>query len=200
MTIENERPTEQKIAILLDDLIDAGTAAPLLKTKREAFFALIRELLYPPAESPGSILNQLMDKVDELVNASMGAAEAAQDGDMDGGDFVDMRRTALQVRLRAALRPPYVVYVSPLHASNGVTYVVILERTNVPKTIQNDDAITSLSVINRNDVNEANEEGRLWANFLGVGFTPCKAVEDTVDNNTVPEYGDQLAVPTEKQK
>lgn len=83
--------------------------------------------------------------------------------------------------LLEAPAPQFRVHVAPMQASNGLTYVVCLDRADNP-----DGGITP---INRNDVDEANSEGVEWAEFLGVPFTPCEPVTDTAAANTVPEYG-----------
>lgn len=94
--------------------------------------------------------------------------------------------------LAKATEPPFRVYVKPQQASNGLTYFVMLMRTDLDnKPSCRTDGL--MSVINRHNVDEANAEGYAWASFLGVEFTPCEAVPDTAAKNTVPEYGEPHA-------
>lgn len=101
-------------------------------------------------------------------------------------------KTALRDYLNETYAPPFRVRVADLHASNGLTYVVMLERTDLDENpmCRSEGA---MSVVNRHDVDEANSEGYAWAGFLGVPFTPCKAVEDTAETHTVREGGTQHA-------
>lgn len=92
--------------------------------------------------------------------------------------------------------PQFRVSVQPSAASNGVTYVVCLDRGDRPADAAPwaDGRITP---INRNAVIEANSEGEKWAEFLGVPFVPCEAITDTIPVNTVPEYGNKVAAVPE---
>ncbi len=56
-----------------------------------------------------------------------------------------------------------------------------------------------LTPVNRNDVDEANAEGKEWADFLGVPFIDCKPAESRTPN-TVPEYGTGIAPPPHTRK
>jgi hypothetical protein len=92
------------------------------------------------------------------------------------------------IDLESALAMPFRVHVTPMQASNGLSYFVTLDRTDGDKTptIRRDGRMT---IINRNNVDEANAEGYAWAAFLGVPFEPCEAQIDTAVKNTVPQYG-----------
>ncbi len=81
------------------------------------------------------------------------------------------------------------VTVRPQHASNGLTYYVVLERLNRPTTGRESAYDGRLTPCNRHDVMEANCEGYAWAAFLGVAFTPCEAVADPATIHTVREAG-----------
>lgn len=90
-----------------------------------------------------------------------------------------------------AAAPRFSVKVAPMQASNGVTYLVCLDRADRPA-----DAMPwapgRLTPINRNSLAEANDEGQAWADFLGVDFEPCQGPMDS-GPNTIPEYGSRVA-------
>ena len=79
------------------------------------------------------------------------------------------------------------VSVTAMRASNGTTYVVCLDRTDrgLNAMAWHKGRITP---INRNSLEEANDEGAHWARFFGVPFVACEPVEGRLPN-TVPEYG-----------
>jgi hypothetical protein len=151
---------------------------------------MLTAVMYPPSSSIDETHGKLIDKINELVQISIGTAQAAEEG--DSGYSVDVCQDELDQMLRNALKPPFSVTVVPLVASNGVTYVVSLKQTRKSAKAQGDleeldDCITP---INRNDLDEANDEGQHWANFLGVPFAPCLPYkEGGAVPNTVPEYG-----------
>lgn len=96
-------------------------------------------------------------------------------------------RKDLYAGLDALEKPAFRVGVVPLEASNGVTYVVCLDRGDRAENAKPwDDG--RMTPINRNSFSEANYEGAEWAKFLGVEFTPCTPIMG-VEPNTVPEYG-----------
>jgi len=80
------------------------------------------------------------------------------------------------------------VTVEPLAASNGTTYVVCIDRLIPVVGKRSWDQCNRLTPVNRNDVDEANAEARVWATLLGVPFVDCQPVEGR-QPNTVPEYG-----------
>lgn len=86
-------------------------------------------------------------------------------------------------------QPAFRVTVNPLRASNGITYVVCLDRGDRALDAMPWDN-GRITPINRNSLEEANYAGQEWAEFLGVAFTPCGPAADTAATNTVPEYGD----------
>jgi hypothetical protein len=91
-----------------------------------------------------------------------------------------------------AATPSIRVHVEPMQSSNGLTYVVCLDRGDRPQDAAPWDS-GRLTPINRSNVDEANDEGARWAKFLGVPFTPCPAVENAALRNAVPEYGRPLS-------
>lgn len=150
---------------------------------------MLHQLCYPPS---GSNTEQLLAKILEQVNEYVFASNSSDETDADAGDFDAMAKVELVEMLRQALKPPFKVSVEPLEASNGVTYVVCLDRADTPRDLSFFDSQHHqwrITPLNRNDVDEANEAAAEWAEFLRVGFTPAEVVQSKYGQSTVPEYG-----------
>lgn len=127
-------------------------------------------------------------------NVAPAAAATAPDCGACPGDgsicAKDCRLAAESPPVTPSTAPPFRVSVQPMQASNGLTWVVCLDRGDRPLDAKPwDDG--RLTPVNRNDLDEANHAASEWAEFLGVPFTPAQPVEDTRSQaeNTVPEYG-----------
>jgi hypothetical protein len=95
---------------------------------------------------------------------------------------------------KEAAAPPFSITVGALQASDGLTYVVSLHRTD------SEDPDDHITLINRHSVDEANEEGAAWAALLRVPFMRAEAVQDTSKAlNTQAEYGDSIIKLTSKE-
>jgi len=128
----------------------------------------------------------------ENVFSAMESIKNGAVGDTNYCGIFKEELDAFNQALEKAMNPPFKVVVQPMQASNGLSYFVILLRTD-GESVPTFRHKGRMSVINRHDVNEANAEGYAWASFLGVPFTPCEKVEDTAAKNTVPEYGPEQA-------
>jgi hypothetical protein len=197
MDDKDKLPTEADIMHAVNEYADALVACNttektvagslVAKSWKDRIVGMIQKLLYPPKASNDAVLGKLRDRINELVSKSITAT--GYENDDEAGDHVDMCQDVLDRELRAALMPPFKVTVATLKASNGTTYVVVLKRTDAPEGEKFLDEEFELQPINRNDVNEANEEAAVWARFLRVPFTPLVPEQSASENNTVDEDG-----------
>lgn len=199
-----QRPTEKQLVDAIDEyadkLVDLNTTEKtfaggmIAAGFKKKVVDLLQRLLYPPRWTRTETHNKIMALVDEYGIRCYGEGSNAANREKTPNHNSDATRQEISDLVEAAIRPPFIVKVLPMPASNGVTYLVILDRADRPEGAGPWDNTGRITPINRNDVREANEEATTWAKFLGVPFVPREPYTGDFSDipSTVPEYGDSV--------
>lgn len=123
----------------------------------------------------------IMNRVDNYVAAMLGKVET------DPSVF----RNAIQSMLVQAITEPVKITVGELHAVNGTSYVVAMQRGDLPAGSFFHDG--HMDLISRDSVDEANMYAEEYAKFFGVPFTPCVPSKPRTPG-TPGEYGGFIKV------